>query len=88
MGKHIKRFKETYTLEWCKGPINVLGASICETQEENYQYNYVPKIKKIKSMLTIWKQRRFSLKGKITVLNNLAASTLVYPCTNLQLLIE
>ncbi len=29
-------------------------------------------------MLSIWKQRRLSLKGKITTLNNLALSPLIY----------
>ncbi len=29
-------------------------------------------------MLSIWKQRRLSLKGKIKILNNLALSPLIY----------
>jgi hypothetical protein len=83
IGKHI-RFKNTYNLTWCEGPIKTLGVSICQTPEDNYKYNYEPKIKKIKIMLSMWKQRRLSLKGKITVLNSLATSILVYPCTILE----
>ena len=83
IGKHI-RFKNTYNLTWCEGPINTLGVSICQSPEDNYRYNYEPKIKKIKTILSMWKQRRLSLKGKITVLNTLAISILVYPCTNLE----
>ena len=84
MGKHMKRFKKTYDLTWKTGHITVLGITFCENELENYKHNYEPKIKKIKSLLTIWRQRRLSLKGKITILNSLAASLLVYPCTNLQ----
>jgi len=51
---------------------------------KNQKYNYEPKIKKIKFMLSIWKQRRLSLKGKITVLNYLPTSILVHPRTILE----
>ena len=83
IGKHIK-FKETYNLKWCTGSIKLLGLSICNTEQENYIQNFEPKIKKIKSLFKIWKQRHLSLKGKITIINSLAASMLVYPCTCLQ----
>jgi len=80
IGKHI-RFKENYNLKWKKGPINILGLSICDNESDNYKYNFQPKIKQIKSLFTIWKQRRLSLKGKITIINSLATSLLIYPCT-------
>jgi len=31
----------------------------------------------------MWKQRHLSLKGKVILINSLAASLLVYPCTAL-----
>jgi len=33
----------------------------------------------------MWKQRNLFLKGKGTVINSLAASLLVYPCTGLDI---
>ena len=83
IGKHI-RFKETYNMKWDTGPIKLLGISICDSENENYNQNFEPKIKQMKSLFNIWKQRRLSLKGKITIINSLAASLLVYPCTCLE----
>ncbi len=40
--------------------------------------NFQQRILNFKSILNIWKQRKLSLKGKITVLNNLALSPLIY----------
>ena len=42
----------------------------------------------MKNTLNIWKQRQLSLKGKITVINSLAVSLLVYPATIMQILLE
>ena len=78
IGKHTK-FKNNYGMTWSDGPINVLGISICQTSAENIKFNYESKISKIKTILNIWKQRNLSLKGKIIIINNLAASILVYP---------
>ena len=83
IGKHM-RFKDTYNLKWNTGPIKLLGISICNTEQENFTYNFEHKIKQINSLLNIWKQRRLSIKGKITIINSLAASLLVYPCTCLE----
>ena len=47
---------------------------VCEIETENIKY---------KTIFNMWKQRHLSLKGKITVINSLAASLLIYPCTTL-----
>ena len=83
IGKHTK-FKNNYNLKWCRGPIKMLGISICDTEKENYIHNFEPKLKKIEAIFRVWKQRKLSLKGKITIINSLAGSLLVYPCTCLQ----
>ncbi len=46
--------------------------------ESNYIHNFQQRILNLKSILNIWKQRKLSLKGKITILNNLALSPLIY----------
>ncbi len=48
---------------------------ITDDEENNYKYNFQPKIKTTQN---IWKQRKLSLKGKITVLNNFALAPLIY----------
>ena len=83
IGKHTK-FKQHEKIPWNTGPIKILGISICKTEQESYIQNFEPKIKQIKTLFNIWKQRRLSLKGKITIINSLAASLLVYPCTCLR----
>ncbi len=79
------RFKETCNLKWCTGSVKLLGLSICNSDQENYSHNFEPKIMKIKALFRIKKQRRLSLKGKITIINSLAASLLIDPATCLDI---
>ena len=83
LGKHKKRIKDTYGLKWCDGPISMLGLYICENEIDNYNYNFSPRIKKIRNILKMWKQRSLSLKGKMVIINTLVSPILVYPCTAL-----
>jgi hypothetical protein len=82
IGKHM-RFKDDYGLKWNDGPIHILGLYICQTEKESVKYNFEPNITKMKSIFNLWKQRNLSLKGKITIINSLAASLIVYPCSTL-----
>ncbi len=47
-------------------------------EDSNYKYNFHQKILTLKSTLNLSKLRKLSLKGKITVLNNLALAPLIY----------
>ncbi len=51
---------------------------ITDNDETNYKYNFQQRIFTLKSTLNTWKQRKHSLKGKITVLNNLAFTPIIY----------
>ena len=82
IGKHM-RFKRDSDIHWNEGPIHILGLSICNTEAENIKYNFEPRLKKISTIFNIWRQRNLSLKGKITIINSLAASLLIYPCSTL-----
>jgi hypothetical protein len=84
IGKHMKRYKNTESIKWKTFPIYTLGIYICSDENESIRYNFAPKIRLIKTMLNLWKQRNLSLKGKITILNSLAASQLVYICTTIE----
>jgi hypothetical protein len=84
IGKHMKRYKNTESIKWKTFPIYTLGIYICSDENESIRYNFAPNIKLIKIMLNLWKQRNLSFKGKITILNSLAAFQLVYICTTIE----
>ena len=65
-------------LSWIKTPIETLGISITNDPEQNYKLNFQKRIETLKTTLNIWSQRNLSIKGKITIVNNLALSPLVY----------
>jgi hypothetical protein len=67
-----------HCLSWIKNPIETLGIVFTETIEQNYISNFQQKKSILQTTLNIWKQRHLSLKGKITILNNLALSPLIY----------
>ncbi len=65
-------------LSWIKTPFETLGIYITNNSEENFSYNFKPKIATLRNTLNIWKQRTLSIKGKITIINTLALSPLIY----------
>ncbi len=65
-------------LSWIKTPIKILGIVITTDFETNYIHNFQQGFLNFKSILNIWKQRKLSLKVKITIHNNLALSPLIY----------
>jgi len=65
-------------LSWIKGNIESLGVTFTESVEESYSQNFKPRILKLKNTLQVWTQRNLSLKGKITIINSLALSSLEY----------
>ena len=50
-------------------------------EKDHLVLNFRPKIAKMKHLLNSWKCRNLSLKGKITVINTLALSKLIYLCS-------
>ncbi len=65
-------------LPWIKTPIETLGITITNNDQANFKYNFQQGILNLKAILNIWKQQKLCLKGKITVLNNLALSPIMY----------
>ncbi len=49
-----------------------------DNADANFKYNFQQRILNLKVILNIWKQRKLSLKGKRTVLNNLALAPIIY----------
>ncbi len=67
-----------YGLSWIEKPMKVLGIVFTCTHNVNYKYNFECRIKNLKTLLDIWKQRSLSLKGKVAILNTLALPSLIY----------
>ena len=71
-------------LDWSEDQnIFLLGAFVTGDEKDHYELNFKPKIIKIKHLLNSWKCRKLSLKGKITVINSLALSKLIYLCSSI-----
>ncbi len=65
-------------LSWIKTPKETLAITITDNDQANFKYNYQQRILNLKAILNIWKQQNLFLKGKITVVNNLALSPIIY----------
>ena len=61
-----------------KEPVKVLGIWISKNVEETYAINFEEKIDKLKKLLNMWRQRKLTLHGKVTVINSLALSQIMY----------
>ncbi len=51
--------------------------SIVNNSDMNYKLNFQQRIVTLKSTLNIWKQRKLSIKGKLTILSTLALTPLI-----------
>ena len=65
-------------LSWIKENVTTLGIAFTDCENDNYILNFKPRIIKLENTLRIWSQRNLSLKGKITIINSLALSPLIY----------
>ena len=68
-------------LNWTNDPINILGIWITPNREQCDILNYEPVIDKIATICQTWSKRNLSLIGKVTIINTLIASLLVYKLT-------
>lgn len=59
-------------------PTKVLGIWVSKDLDELLDINFNERITKLKTLLNMWKQRKLTLKGKVTVINSLALSQIQY----------
>ncbi len=78
LGKALTSDHYPHKLSWIKTPLETLGIFITNNPEENLKYNCKPKLSILRNTLNIWKHRTLSIKGKITIVNTLALSPLIY----------
>ena len=63
---------------WTNGPLNILGIKITSDGKNLTSINLTPVISKMNNIIKIWSKRKFTLFGKITIINSLLSSQLVY----------
>ncbi len=56
----------------------IIKNAFTSTIEENYKHNFEGRINNLRTTLNTWKQRYLTIKGIITILNNLALAPLIY----------
>ena len=64
------------TFKWTSTKIKLLGVYLGNT--DTTHDNWHPRVQKFRKVLNLWKSRKLSLKGKATVVNQLAMSILLY----------
>ena len=62
-----------------KTPIQHLGITVTDEENISIEQNFTPRVKAIENIFKHWSRRKLSLIGKITVINSLALSLIVYP---------
>ena len=78
LGEFTPSNNKLFGLKWTQEPVHTLGVNLTGSEDDHYAINFRPKIAKMKQLLNSWKCRKLSLKGKVTVVNSLAISKLVY----------
>ncbi len=75
----MKRYTLLYKGEQFRNQIERFTTiTITDNDEDNFKHNFQKRTLNLKATLNIWKQRKLSVKGKITVLNNLALAPMIY----------
>ncbi len=81
----IKNSNITYCDEkqfsWTSDRVKALGIHFCNEKGRAHELNLIPKIKEFKNCLNVWKLRKLTVIGKITVIKSFAFPKLVYPLT-------
>ena len=65
-------------VKWTNEPIKMLGVNISANRNEIANLNFPDKVSKIETILNIWRERNFTIFGKVTIIKSLAFSQLVY----------
>ena len=81
LGGFVPSRHDLLELKWTQEAIETLGVIVTGNEDDHLELNFRPKIIKMKHLLNSWKCRKLSLKGKITVVNSLALSKLLYLCS-------
>lgn len=70
--------QEQLGLKYCEDCIQVLGVYVGTNSQQCELLNWKDKVFKIKAITNMWRQRRLTLSGRVTVINSLLVSRLWY----------
>ena len=65
-------------LKWTDGTILLLGIKICHDLDETLKLNYSSTLAKIRDLIRIWQARKLTLFGKVTIIQTLLISQIIY----------
>ena len=67
----------------CCNSLKILGIKFSNnrSEENHYEWNYKGRMEKCQIICNDWRNRTLSLKGKVTVVNSLITSIMLYPAT-------
>ena len=77
LGPEPEPCHKLFGLDWFN-PICTLGVTISGNEDDHYILNFKKHLKNMKNLLATWKCRKLSIKGKVTIINTLAVSPLIY----------
>jgi hypothetical protein len=72
------RHKVGINIRWSNNFVKCLGVYIHKDLDKATQHNIREKLDKIQNIIKIWKCRHLTLKGKITIVNSLLISQMLY----------
>ena len=74
----VAKFVTAKPFKWTNDPISVLGIVLSTDMDDLFDLNYIPQYRKIENLIKVWKQRILTLYGKVTLINSLLLSQLIY----------
>ena len=78
LGPEPEPCHKLFGLDWVNDPICTLGVTLSGNEDDHYILNFKKRLKNMKNLLATWKCRKLSIKGKVTIINTLAVSPLIY----------
>ena len=71
LGPEPEPCHKLFGLDWVNDPICTLGVTISGNEDDHYILNFKKRLKNMKNLLV-------TIKGKVTIINSLAVSPLIY----------
>ena len=67
-----------YKVEWTSHSLSMLGVVIPNNRTLLCELNYEPKLRKIENTVAVWRQRKLTVYGKVTIIKTFLISQIIY----------
>jgi hypothetical protein len=71
-------YRHKIGINWSDKSVKFLGVYINNDKDKMIEENYTDKLNRIQELANMWCLRKMTLKGKVTIINSLLASQLIY----------